>query len=448
LIADDDEGVRAGLAAICRAAGHRTSEAGSGRETLDRARGERPDLVLLDLHMPEGTGLEILPELVALDPPPSVVVLTGHADVRIAVRAMQMGAANLLEKPVEPADLREVLSRVLAARSIRAERDRLRDELFQLRAGPIVGGSRSIRRVLEHVARLASTPRTTCLITGESGVGKELVARMIHENSARAQGPFVAVNCAALSESLLEAELFGYEPGSFTGGDARGREGLLAAAEGGSLLLDEIGEMVPALQSKLLRVLQERTYRRVGGSRDLALDVRVIASTHRDLASMVERGEFREDLYYRLNVLSIAVPPLRERVEDIVPIANHFLEQIARELCRPLVGFSRAAIERLESYPWPGNVRELRNAVERAAILAADGTLQPEHLSLDGPRPSARSEARGASLPLAGWSLKGLEESLIREALRSFAGNRSRVARELGINRTTLYNKMKQYAIE
>ena len=445
LIADDEDGIRTGLAVICRAAGHRTLEAASGRETLERARSETPDLVLLDLDMPEGSGLEILPELVALDHSPSVVILTGHADVRTAVRAMQLGAVNLLEKPVEPEVLQEVLARVLAQRSIRSERDRLRDELATLLAGPVVGRSGAIRRVMEHVDRIAGTPRTTALITGESGVGKELVARAIHERSVRNTGPFVALNCAAISESLLEAELFGYEPGAFTGGDPRGRDGLLAAAEGGSLLLDEIGEMRADLQAKLLRVLQERSYRRVGGNRDIPMDVRIIASTHRDLVSMVENGHFREDLYYRLNVLSIVVPPLRERPEDVAPLAVHFLDQISAELGRSFVGFSDGAIDVLEGHPWPGNVRELRNVIERAVILAQEGTIQPQHLALEAP--ALRNGSQDAPR-VQSWNLKTVEEGVIRHALEEFEGNRSRVARELGINRTTLYNKLRAYEIE
>jgi len=360
---------------------------------------------------------------------------------------MQLGAANLLQKPVEPDVLRDVLARVIGSRVVRAERDRLRDELARLRAGPVIGRSASIRRVLDQVGRVAGTPRTTALVTGESGVGKELVARAIHERSARAERPFVAVNCAAISEGLLEAELFGYEPGAFTGGDPAGRDGLLAAAEGGTLMLDEVGEMDPAMQVKLLRVLQERTYRRVGGAVDLPMDLRVVAATNRDLAVMVEEGGFREDLYYRLNVLSIHVPPLRERPEDVAPIATHFLARFAEELGRDYTGFSDVAMERLQQHPWPGNVRELKNAVERAAIQVEEGLIRPEHLSL--PQEGAHAPLdNGSALPLEGWNLRGMEESLIRRALTEFNGNRSQVARELGINRTTLYNKLKVYGIE
>ncbi len=448
LIVDDDAGVRAGLVAVARAAGHRTSEAADGEEALELARTLTPDVVMLDLVMPVRTGLDVLPELLALDFPPAVIILTGHADVPTAVRAMQLGASNLLQKPIEPDLLRDVLARVIASRGVRAERDRLRDELARLRAGPVIGRSAGIRRVLEHVRRVASTPRTTALILGESGVGKELVARAIHEGSARSAGPFVAVNCAAIQAGLLEPELFGYEPGAFTGGDPAGHDGLIAAADGGTLLLDEVGEMDPALQAKLLRVLQERSYRRVGGTVDLIMDVRVIASTNRDLAAMVEEGTFREDLYYRLNVLSIQVPPLRERPEDIPAIATHFLALFAEELGRDFTGFSEAAMSLLTRYSWPGNVRELKNAVERAAILAEEGLVRPEHISLPS-KDGSVSAAQGSSvLPLRDWKLKHMEELLIRRALSEFGGNRSQVARELGINRTTLYSKLKIYGID
>ena len=311
----------------------------------------------------------------------------------------------------------------------------------------MVGRSRLLQRTLRHVERAAATPRTTVLITGESGVGKELVARAVHERSARADGPFVALNCAALAENLLEAELFGYEPGAFTGGNPKGRRGLVAAAEGGSLFLDEVGELAPELQAKLLRVLQERAYRRVGGDVDHPIDVRFVASTNRDLVAMVEEGAFREDLYYRLNVLSIVVPPLRERPEDIEPIATHFLARFGEELERRFTGFSEAAMERLRGHPWPGNVRELKNTVERASILAQAGEVLPDHLGLTVGSPKSAGAPGRVDLPLVDWTLRHMEEALIRRVLDECAGNRSRAARELGINRTTLYNKLRSYGI-
>jgi two-component system, NtrC family, response regulator AtoC len=445
LIADDNDQVRKGLALVCRAAGHEVTEASSGRETLEKAREVRPDLVLLDLDMPEGTGMEVLPELLGLEGSPSVVILTGYVEVDVAVRAMRLGATNLLEKPIEQSELQEVLEATLAQRA--GGIGRPRQEALETRSGPVVGDSPAIRRVLHHVERVAATPRTTILVTGESGVGKELVARAVHEHSARSAGPFVAVNCAALSEGLLEAELFGYEAGAFTGGNARGAEGLVRAAEGGTLFLDEIGELALPLQSKLLRVLQERAYRKVGGTEDLPMDARIVAATNRDLVEMVEEGSFREDLFYRVNVLSIHVPPLRERKSDIALMARHFLAEIAAELGRPALEYSEAAIERLENAPWPGNVRELRNGVERAAILA-ESRILPEHLVATT---EGRPEPALGVLPdvePGDMKLKSLEEAHIRRVIAQCTGNRSKAARELGINRTTLYNKMRQYGIE
>lgn len=453
LIADDDAGVRTGLVAICMAGGHRTSEAATGVETLRRATAERPDLVLLDLRMPEGDGLQILPRLLEGDDPPVVVILSGYADVRTAVQAMRLGAANVLEKPVDPPGLRSVLDRALEQRGVREERDRLREEVAQLRSGPIVGRSSAIRRVLEHVSRVAATPRSTALITGESGAGKELVARAIHDQSERSDGPFIALNCAAIAAGLLEAELFGYEGGAFTGGDPRGRDGLVAAAKGGTLFLDEIGELDVALQAKLLRVMQERVFRRVGGTLDLDMDARVVASTNRDLMEMVEAGTFREDLFYRLNVFSIVVPPLRARPDDVAPLAEHFLAQMSEELARPFTGFSAGAVAKLEGHAWPGNVRELRNAIERAAILTGSGEIDTAHVSLGAEASAADAavlevEDQVNELDEEHLSLERMEAAMIRRALDVTRGNKGRAAKALGIHRSTLYKKLETYRIE
>jgi DNA-binding NtrC family response regulator len=449
LVADDDPGVLAGLVGVCRAAGWDTSQAATGAEALRIAREERPDVCLIDIHMPEGSGLAILPEIVALADAPSVVIMTGVADVPTAVAAMREGAADFLEKPVRREVLEGVLARVLRNRAVVRERDRLRSQIAELRTGPIVGSSPAIQRVMELVLRVAATPRTTVLVSGESGVGKELVARAVHERSARAAAPFVAVNCAALAESLLEAELFGYEPGAFTGGSPRGHAGLVASAEGGSLFLDEISELAPPLQAKLLRVLQERVYRRVGGNRDLAMDARIIASTNRDLPRMVADGRFREDLFYRLNVMSVRVPPLRERAEDVPVLATHFLGAFGQEFGKPFAGFSEVAMRRLQAHSWPGNVRELRNTIERAALLTGGGSILPEHLGLGDEGASAAPRPKDEeTLQLGDRSIRAVEEALIRRVLRDTAGNRSRSAQILGINRTTLYNKIRAYGIE
>ena len=488
LIADDEAGIRAGLVAMCMASGHRTSEAGTGAETVRKAREEQPDLVLLDLRMPEGNGLEILPELTALEDSPSVVVLTGHADIQTAVNAMALGALDVLEKPIEPPRLRGVLERILGARTIRMERDRLREEVAALRSGPIVGRSPALHRVLEHIGRVAAAPKSTALITGESGVGKELVARAVHDQSARAGGPFIALNCAAIAEGLLEAELFGYEPGAFTGGNPRGHDGLIAAAKGGTIFLDELGELDLGMQAKLLRVLEERSFRRVGGTLPLSMDARIVASTNRDLSQMVEARTFREDLFYRLNVFSIFVPPLRARPDDIEPLAQHFLEQFSEELARPFTGFSQGATRALQDHAWPGNIRELRNAVERAAILTLGGEIPAAHVMLgpagsmvsavpsQGPQSGLNApglNGSGLNGPESKWTaelghaehsqgpaemmgtlveedlaIDRMEKALIRRALTVTGGNKGRAARALGIHRSTLYKKLELYGIE
>ena len=449
LVVDDDTGARAAITALCRALGHETWEAADAAGALAAARAQSVEIVLLDLYMPGRDGLAVLPELLALPASPAVVMLTGMADVPTAVSAMRSGASDFLEKPIRLETLEQSLERVLLNRAVRVERDRLRGELARLRSGPILGESRAIRQVLESIERVAAAPRTTVLITGESGVGKELVARAVHERSARAEKPFVAVNCAALADGMLEAELFGYEGGAFTGALPKGREGLIAAAEGGSLFLDEIGELPLELQAKLLRVLQERSYRRVGAQGDRRMDVRILASTNRDLAQMVQEGRFREDLFYRLNVMSIRVPALRERPEDIPVLAAHFLAQFRAEFARGPAELSEETRRKLVAWPWPGNVRELRNALERAVLLAEAGEILPEHLFPEGTRAPRSALARPGplDLPAGERSLKGMERALIERVLEEARGNRSEAARILGVNRATLYNKLKAYGL-
>ena len=307
----------------------------------------------------------------------------------------------------------------------------------------MIGPSAALRRLREKITRVAAAPRTTVLVTGESGVGKEVVARGIHARSERCDGPFIALNCAALTDGLLEAELFGHEPGAYTGASSKGRDGLFAAANGGTLLLDEIGELAPELQAKLLRVLQERCYRRVGGNKDQTTDVRIIACTNRDLSQLVEQGRFREDLYYRLNVLVLRVSPLRERRDDITPIALHLCDEIEREHGIRTGGLSEASLATLEGHSWPGNVRELKNAIERAAVECAGATIEPGHLGITLAATAAAIDSEDDSE----LNLKRMEERLIRRALDATGGNRSRSARLLGVNRATLYNKLRAYQI-
>jgi transcriptional regulator with PAS, ATPase and Fis domain len=309
------------------------------------------------------------------------------------------------------------------------------------------GESRAMADVVAAIDRVAATPRTTVLVTGESGTGKEIVAREVHRRSARAAKPFIAVNCAGLADGLLEADLFGYAPGAFTGALPGGRDGVFAAAQGGSVLLDEIGELDLGLQARLLRVLQERTYRPVGSTSDRDVDVRILAATNRDLGAMVAAGRFREDLYYRLNVLSIRVPALRDRKEDVPLLAAGFVEQVSAEVgCAPR-GFTGEAMSALARYRWPGNVRELRNAVERAVLLARDGWIDVEHLGLGVERDDVGIGGGEIQLSIPDRSLKSVERALIQRVLVDTAGNRSQAARVLGVNRATLYNKLRAYGM-
>jgi two-component system response regulator HydG len=378
-------------------------------------------------------------------------MLTGHGTVEQAVRAIQLGAYDFMLKPPDLAHLGLVLERAL-------EHARLRQEVTRLRATvagrvEIVGGSDGLRQAQSRLERAAKASSSTVLIHGETGSGKELMARYLHEKSARAGGPFVELNCSAIPEQLLESELYGHERGAFT--DAkRFKKGLFELADRGTLFLDEIGEMAPQLQAKLLRVLETRTFRRVGGAADITVDVRVVAATHRDLTKLVSEGRFREDLYFRLNVVPVHVPALRERIADIPPLVEHFVARFCRELGRPTAKLHPAALERLLQYRWPGNVRELRNVIERVLLLEADDEIRPEHLppEMSGPHAGGVHGGAGAAAsdPFPAGAVRPLaelEKMAIEHALRVCEGNKTRAASLLGIARQTLRTKLKEYAI-
>ncbi|MBL8727984.1 MAG: sigma-54-dependent Fis family transcriptional regulator [Planctomycetes bacterium] len=450
LIVDDEDGVREGLRSMLQHEGLHVETAGTAEEGARRTAQRSFDVVFLDLNLPGADGLSMLGDLRRGTPPADVVILTGYGTVANTVEAMRKGASDVIEKPFASDRILAVVRRVLETRQLKNELTWLQDRVRELTSTELVGLSPSIREVQTRIDQVAHAPDTTVLVTGQSGTGKELVARCIHERSSRRHGPFVAINCAALTEALLEAELFGYEPGAFTGAAREGKDGLFAIASGGTLFLDEIGEMEPNLQAKLLRVLQERTFRRVGGVQDVPADVRIVASTNRDLRQMVQAGRFREDLFYRLNVMTVHVPPLRDRAADIPLLSHFFLDQIGRQMGKALSGFTEESMETLCEYAWPGNVRELRNAIEHACIVCPSGMIDEIHLpKFSGGNPDDSDRIDRSSVVLEGQdrSIRALESQLVAKVLDDTQWNISRAAAILGINRTTLYNKIRVYEL-
>ena len=436
LVVDDDRTFRLSTAALLRHDGYEVVEAADGKEAAEKVKEERFDLILLDLRMPGLGGVDLVHVLRTRGHDTPILMISGYGTVDTAVDALHTGADDFLTKPVEPDVLSARVEELLARRPTLSEPT-------GRRPGGIIGRSEAIRSVLEVVERVAPTDATV-LVTGETGTGKELVARAIHERSERSEGPFVAVNCASLAEGLLESELFGHEKGAFTGA-VRQRKGLFQAAEEGTILLDEIGDVSPAMQHRLLRVLQERELTPVGAVRPVSVDVRVVASTNRDLRGEMEAGRFRDDLYYRLNVVRIELPPLRARKEDIPLLAEAFLEQVGRRSHR---GCSPMAMRLLQVYPWPGNVRELFAALESAHIRAGDRRIEAQHLPAEvrGERDDRESDLRSERYRCE--EPPEDERTAIVEALARTGGTRKAAARQLGMSRTTLWRKMKEYGIE
>jgi len=434
LVADDDPVARDLLVEVLERDGYRVRGAAGGVECVRLAAQEPFDLALVDLRMPDVDGLKVLRQLAALQPPVPVVILTAFATIDTAIEAIRSGAYDYLSKPFRIDEIRIVVRRALEAQRLARDNLEYQRELRDRYAvGRLVGQTPAMVALYKLVARVAALDATV-LIEGETGTGKELVARAIHYASPRAHRPFVVVDCAALPESLVESELFGHERGAFTGA-TQARRGLLETADGSTCLLDEVGELSATLQAKLLRVLQERVIRRVGGNEPIPVNVRIVAATNRDLRKRVEEGHFREDLYYRLNVVSVRVPPLRERREDIPLLAQHFLRKYAAAAGKEMAGFAPDALERLAAHPWPGNVRELEHAVERAVALAASGLvladdLPPEIRGAPSPPPVAPSR----------WlTLEELKRWYVAAVLEECGGNKVRAAEILGIDRRTLY---------
>ncbi|HEY5947487.1 MAG TPA: sigma-54 dependent transcriptional regulator [Kofleriaceae bacterium] len=440
LIADDEAGIREFVTDSLELDDHAVVAAKDGKEAA-RLLDERGfDLVITDLKMPGLDGMAILRKVRSELPETEVIVMTGHGTVDNAVEAMKLGAFEYLQKPLSgPDELRLLVARAVERRGLRDRVDGATRHNEAAAGVPLTYGDPVMKPVVDAIDKVARTAATVLLL-GESGTGKEVAAHAIHALGPRATKPFMAINCAALSEQLLESELFGHEKGAFTGASERKR-GRLELAAGGTFFLDEVGELRPELQAKLLRVLQERRFERVGGSRTLEADVRWIAATNRDLRAMIDSGAFREDLYHRLAVFPIKLPPLRDRRADLLPIARSLLARIAADQKRPLPILSNAAEQRLLGASWRGNVRELANALERAAILADTNVIEPEHLWIE--EPTSRPATSSAIRPLV-----ELEKEAILAALASVDGNRRRAAELLGIGERTLYDKLKKYGVD
>ena len=440
---DDDLVMREALRDTLSAEGYEVHVVESAVQAITELDRQEWDVVLADLSLPRVSGLELLDRIKRSWPMTEVIVITGQGSIATAVDAIKRGAYHYLTKPFTPEEIIHLVRQALERRRLVDRKERLEEELSQVRgAHQLVGQSEALLRVRQ-VIQTAAGSEATVLIEGESGTGKEIIANAIHAQSKRSRGPLVKMNCAAVPETLLESELFGHEKGAFTGADRR-RVGRFEQAEGGTLLLDEVCEMQPRLQAKFLRALQEREIERLGGSETIPVDVRIIAATNRDLRKALAEGVLREDLYYRLNVILLRVPALRERMDDVPILAMHFVRKYAAREGVPTAGITEEAMNVLLSYAWPGNVRELENAIERAVVLGRGEVLRPQDLP---PQVHRRGDEQRPLIP-AHLTLEEIEKLAIAQALRLTGGNKSEAAERLGIHRTSIYDKMRRYGIE
>lgn len=444
LVVDDEQLIRWSLSERLTADGCTIVEAGTAREAFERF-GPEIDLVLLDYRLPDSDGLRVLKKMKALQPEVPVILLTAFSSIETAVEAMKQGAYHYANKPFNLDEIALVVAKALETTALRREVRQLRASRSEPYAlSRIVGEAPAMQQLRALLQRIASSPASTVLLTGESGTGKDLAAKIIHYHSDRASRPFMNITCSALPEALLESELFGHERGAFT--DARQQKtGLLESAEGGTIFLDEIGEMVPALQAKLLRFLEEKSFKRVGGAADIRVDVRVVAATNRDLEDAVAQGKFRADLYYRLNVMQVHLPSLREHATDVPLLVAFYVDIFNREFRKQVRGASPAALELLRGYRWPGNIRELRNAVERAMLLADGDWLEPEHFPM---AVSRRSAAGHYDLPDEGIVLEQVERELVMQALTRTGWNHTKAAALLGLNRDQIRYRIEKFGLE
>jgi two-component system response regulator AtoC len=447
LVVDDEESVRQMLKDILEDNGHRVLLAENGRDALVKIETGHPDAVLLDIRMPEMDGLAVLDIVRNKGNNVPIILMTAFGTTEMAIQAMQMGAYDYIIKPFNIDELLLTVKKAVTMQDLSAEVAALREELSQNQGeSSLVGRSSRMQALYKDIGRVADR-NVTVLILGESGTGKELVSLAIHRNSSRRDRPFVKINCATIPENLLESELFGHEKGAFTGADRR-KPGKFELANRGTILLDEIGEISLSTQAKLLRVLQEKEFERVGGTETIQVDVRILAATNKDLSRLVKEGGFREDLYFRLNVVTITIPPLRERKDDIPILANHFIQKFGAEFNKVVTGFSQEAMELLCGYDWPGNIRELRNACQRAVVMAVGPVILPDDIPF-----SVQARTQGIETPAysPGMTLKEIvadvERQVILKVLKENNWNRGATAEALGMNRRSLYAKMKEYGL-
>jgi DNA-binding NtrC family response regulator len=448
VVVDDEELIRTWLGEKLRSAGYSVETASTGAEGRHLVTNAAPALVLLDLRLPDGNGIKFLQEYRGIDRDLVVIIVTAYGEIDTAVEAVKSGAYDFVEKPVEFDSLLLTIEKALETRRLRRQVAALQEQhRWRFANIDLVGRSGAMQSIVKMVERVAGAESAAVLLTGESGTGKDLVARAIHAHSARADQPFLEINCSALPENLVESELFGHERGAFT--DARSRkQGLAELADGGTLFLDEVGDMPASTQAKVLRFLEDSRFKRVGGTTDIRVDARVIAATNHDLDKMVETGAFRSDLFFRLKVVPIHIPPLRERRDDIAPLASFFIEQLSRDLKREPATLTESALRLLESYAWPGNVRELRNVLERVLILEEIGEIRAEDIPVEMRAPLAISTSGAClcELPPEGLRMEDVERDLMRQALLRTSGNVTRAADLLGLSRDTLRYRLDKYA--
>ena len=452
LVVDDERFITWSLKQHLEKEGYEVFTAESGEEGLEVFRTELPDIILLDIHLPGISGLETLEAIRKINKEVIVVIITAHGDIETAVSAIKLGAYDFVEKPFDLNRISVLIKKALETITLKREVTYLREEQYDKYSfNNIIGQSKSMKEVIALAKKVAESDANIILIQGESGTGKNLIARAIHYHSARASEPFVEVTSTAIPETLIESELFGFEKGAFTDAKAS-KKGLFELASGGTLYLDEIGDIKPATQAKLLRVIEDKTFKRVGGLKDIVVNVRIIAATNKNLESAVKDGSFRADLYYRLKVIPIFIPPLRERKEDIIPLAMHYIRLFNREFKKNVKGISPEAEKLLVNYPWYGNTRELKNVIERICILEDTDVIYPEHIPSEIVDYADTSEVSPVeevpfNIPPEGLSLKDVEKDLIMKALQMVNGNQTRAARLLGISRDALRYKMQKFGL-